>query len=83
MVPTLHSNSHIFVARYHKRSPEVGDVIVARHPYEQRILVKRIERIEAGRIWLRSDNPSEGTDSRSFGSIAEGAIMGRVVAQSG
>lgn len=81
MLPTLAPGDHVFV---HPRAPcRPGDIIVARHPLKRDVVViKRLARVtETGRCVLASDNPDEGSDSRTFGAVAPGLVVGRVVAR--
>lgn len=60
---------------------ETGDIVLARHPFKQSVkIIKRIREILPGeRYFLVGDNPSESTDSRSFGAISAKDILGKVV----
>lgn len=57
-----------------------GHVVLARDPRDRsRILVKRVlARTRAG-FELRGDNAAASTDSRDFGPVPPGAVLGRVV----
>ncbi|MGB0590223.1 MAG: nickel-type superoxide dismutase maturation protease [Myxococcota bacterium] len=85
MRPTLMPGDHILVnpAAYSRAQPSVGDVVVARHPFERdRLIVKRISDVgPEGRCFLSGDNPDESTDSHSFAAIAPHLILGRVTRQ--
>lgn len=85
MLPTLQIGDHLIVdpRAYRSCAPRAGEVVIARHPLEERELVKRVERVEAAGLWLASDNPAEGNDSRHFGAIAPDSILGKVVARVG
>ena len=82
MRPTLAPGDHILVnpAAYQDTAPGVGDVVVARHPFERdRTLVKRVESVDdAGRCFVTGDNPQESTDSHSLGALAPDLLLGRV-----
>lgn len=82
MLPTLEPGDLVLVDRAAYRSvrPAVGDVVVAQHPHERNVtLIKRIGAVEPdGRLYLLSDNPREGTDSRTFGTVDAASILGRV-----
>ncbi len=84
MTPTLPSDAVIFFdpAAYDKQPPQVGDLVIARHPFQTGVqIVKRVAEIrEDGRFVLRSDNPV-GSDSRGFGSMPRGHILGRVTSR--
>lgn len=66
---------------YRLRPPAVGEVVVAKHPFKRDVaIVKRVAFVAAdGSCELRGDNPSESTDSRSFGRIPRERILGLVV----
>ncbi len=84
MTPTLLPGAVIFFdpAAYDKLPPQVGDVVVSRHPFQAEVhIVKRVAEIrEDGRYMLHSDNPA-GSDSRGFGSMPRGHILGRVTSR--
>ena len=86
MMPTLHPGDTIWVdvRAYRSLRPQVGEVVVARHPFRvgQR-LVKRVHDVHSdGRLELRGDAPQESTDSRGLGPIAMERVLGRVIARS-
>ena len=60
MEPTLAEGDHILVAHLqsHQRPLHVGDLVVSRHPFQDRIIVKRIRTILDGRVELMGDNPT-------------------------
>ena len=61
------------------RPPRPGDLVAALDPTESsRWLVKRVGAVAGdGRIELLGDSPEMSTDSRSFGLVDPGAIIGR------
>lgn len=80
MVPTLAAGEHVVVLR--GAAVRVGDVVVLRHPDRpQLLLVKRLARPGAapGTWEVASDNPAVGVDSRGFGPVLAGAVLGRVL----
>jgi nickel-type superoxide dismutase maturation protease len=78
MIPTLYPGDRLVVAR--RRRVRVGDIVAARDPRGNRILVKRVSYVEpGGGVMLQGDNSSASTDSREFGAVARSAILGRVV----
>ncbi len=81
MNPTLKDGEAVLVDRAAKI--EVGDIVVARHPIEQRSeVVKRIERItDRGHYFLVGDNLEDSNDSRHFGAVTREYIKGKVVAR--
>lgn len=85
MTPLLKPGDEVLVnpRAYRKMLPKPGDIIVARHPYRMDLrLVKRVvEVFSDGRCFLSGDNPSESTDSRSFGAVTPEQILGRVTSR--
>ncbi len=85
MLPTLKPGDLVLVdvRAFRLRDPAPDEIIVARHPRQEGLtLINRVGFVdEAGRVFLRSDNPREGSDSRQFGAVAPDAILGRVTAR--
>ncbi len=81
MSPALKDGETVLVDREAKI--EVGDIVVAKHPFEQTSeIVKRVERInEHGHYFLVGDNPEDSNDSRHFGAVTKEYISGKVVAR--
>ncbi len=83
MHPTLSSGDTVFVnpSAYSTSSPQVGEIVVAHHPYQRNLsIIKRIADItDERRLVLHSDNPKAGTDSRSFGTISPNRLIGKVI----
>jgi nickel-type superoxide dismutase maturation protease len=83
MRPTLRPGDRLRVdpAAYARRPPQVGEVVVVQDP-EDRVkwLVKRIAAVDAatGAVEVQGDAPSGTRDSRRFGPVSAGAIVGRV-----
>lgn len=84
MMPTIPPEAVIFFdpGAYDDNPPAVGDLVISRHPFQSDVqMVKRVAEIrEDGRYVLHSDNP-EGSDSRGFGSMPRGHILGRVTSR--
>lgn len=72
MLPTLRPGQMVVFTR--ARKPQVGDIVMISHDGLEKI--KRIARIEHGRVYVLGDNPAASTDSRSFGWIGEEYIIG-------
>ena len=81
MDPTLKDGEVVLVDR--NSEIEVGDIVVAKHPFEQKSeVLKRVERVnERGHYFLIGDNLEESEDSRHFGAVTREYITGRVVAR--
>jgi nickel-type superoxide dismutase maturation protease len=78
MEPTLSDGEFVLVSRRTRIAADA--IVVANHPAQDTIIMKRVERFDDQQAWLRSDN-SVGTDSRHFGSVPRSAIIGSVVAR--
>jgi signal peptidase I len=79
----------VVALKYVLVSPARGDVVVFHAPTRARaacglkpgaILIKRISRIVNGRYFLRGDNAGASCDSRVWGTVPRGNLIGRVVA---
>ncbi|MEX2054472.1 MAG: vitamin K epoxide reductase family protein [Candidatus Colwellbacteria bacterium] len=78
MRPEFSSGSLVFATKLFKL--RVGDVVVLKDPRNgERIIVKRVSRIDGDKVMLLGDNPSESTDSRGFGLVDKGNILGKVI----
>ncbi len=77
MLPTLEQGDQVLIDA--SLRPSVGDIVVANHPDRSSLLiVKRIAAFVEGHIVLASDNPAEGTDSRSWGPVDADSLLGTV-----
>ena len=85
MTPMLKPGDEVLVnpRAYRRVFPKPGDIVVARHPYRTDLrLVKRVvEVFSDGRCFIKGDNHSESTDSRSFGAVTPEKILGRVTSR--
>ena len=83
MEPGLQDGSFVLVdpEAYRTRAPRAGEVVLARHPFVSGLcLVKRVAtEPEAGRVALVGDRADESTDSRDFGAVRLGEVVGKVV----
>ncbi len=81
MQPLLQPGEEILIDinAYQKSVPEIGEIIVALHPYHANFpIVKRIVLIKNGDFFLQGDNTVKSTDSRSYGAIKLDRIIGKV-----
>lgn len=75
MLPTLKDGDVVLFKT--GKGPKIGDIVLARHPYKTTKIVKRLTVLdENGRATLAGDNPTESTDSRTFGSVSLEYIVG-------
>ena len=79
MTPTLHPGDLVLVKAIKEPRGLVQRLVVARHPTTGGIVIKRVRSIGDKAVYLGSDNPVEGTDSRHFGSIQFSELFGVVV----
>lgn len=75
MYPTLEKGQIVLVWRTKKLS--VGDIIIFKHKVVEK--VKRIEGIEGEFIYVVGDNPRYSTDSRHFGYVPRGSVIGKLL----
>lgn len=89
MMPTLIPGDYVLVDQwgYQEGLPEKGDVVVFKHPYNQRHYIKRIaylptevfkgKPLALNHYAVIGDNTNRSEDGRYFGSIESESIMGR------
>jgi nickel-type superoxide dismutase maturation protease len=85
MLPWLQPGEEVLVnfSAYQNSLPEVGDLVVAIHPHRPNFpIIKRVAVVrENGDCLLLGDNPTESTDSRSFGTVSPQNILGKVTSR--
>ncbi len=85
MLPALRPGDEVLVnlTAYRRAIPRPGDIVLARHPHRRDVrVIKRIESVlDDDRFRLSGDNPSESTDSRSFGAVPGEQILGQVTSR--
>ncbi len=72
MAPALRPGDRLLVS--YRRTPRVGDVVVARFA-DGTLAVKRVAERRTTGWWLLSDNPEAGVDSRHRGPVPEVAAV--------
>jgi nickel-type superoxide dismutase maturation protease len=75
MLPTLQPGQLVAIGE--RSTLRVGDIVMILHDGMEKI--KRVARLEPGRVYLLGDNPQASTDSRSFGWIGVEAVRGKVI----
>ena len=86
MVPALLPGDRLYVDRraYRTQRPSPGDLVVTRDPERSdRFLVKRVASVEMTTadpvlVTLLGDDPTASRDSRQFGPVPPGLLVGRV-----
>jgi signal peptidase I len=81
MRPGLHPGDRLLVD--YRRRARVGDVVVVRLPGRpvsvKRATERRTTELGEPGWWLLSDNAAAGTDSRTFGAVADSDVVAVVV----
>lgn len=75
MSPRLRSGRLVFATPLRRRL-KPGQVVILEHQGKEKI--KRIERIEQGKLFVIGDNLPLSSDSRHFGWVRQSAVRGRV-----
>lgn len=75
MRPTYRNGQTILVG--HTRNRREGDVVVAY--MDRREVLKRITKIENGKVFLEGDNKNSSTDSRVHGWLQDRHVVAKVV----
>ena len=85
MFPLLKAGEEVLVdtKAYHCCLPEIGDLVVAWHPYQPNLrIIKRVVRVdENGECFLMGENSLESNDSRSFGCVSLQHIIGKLTSK--
>src|SRR5207244_4521991 len=79
MVSALWTCDWIVVAEV-VRCPRVGEIVLLRDPREpERLMLKRVAAVADGACTVLGDRPEESTDSRAFGPVPLGNVLGRAL----
>ena len=80
MSPQLKPGDFVLVApkAFEHQQPQIGDVVVAHHPYQPRIIIKRVSEVSKEGVMVLGDHAKASSDSRVFGHIQHSALLGRV-----
>jgi len=77
MSPALKNGDEVTFDNYKEQSIKIGDILVVNHPYSvDKKIVKRVSKIKGDSLYfLEGDNPSESSDSKTFGFISTENII--------
>ena len=83
MVPELDDGSEVLAdPHFCLDDLQPGSLWVIKHPFDRSVsMVKRLASIKNGKLWVLGDNPTESSDSRSFGALPAEALVAKVVAR--
>jgi nickel-type superoxide dismutase maturation protease len=81
MLPIFKDGDIVLVNRlsYLFRKPKINDIVAVKDPRDNKILIKRIKKIEEQMYFVVGDNKLSSTDSREFGMIGKNQIVGKVL----
>jgi phage repressor protein C with HTH and peptisase S24 domain len=74
MLPVYRAGDTLLGWRWFR--PRAGQVVVARH---DRLLIKRIRRLEGRQVWVEGDNAAASTDSRQFGPVDQASLEAVII----
>jgi nickel-type superoxide dismutase maturation protease len=79
MEPTLRAGDWIVVSSI-PRPPRVGEIVLVRDPRDpMNLMLKRVASVGEGACTVLGDHPEESTDSRTFGPVQLGNVVGRAI----
>jgi nickel-type superoxide dismutase maturation protease len=82
MLPTLAPGDRLLVARPTRLRP--GQIVALRDPHHpRRLLVKRVSSVLGDTVTVHGDNLAASTDSRVFGPVERGQVLGAVLRRYG
>ena len=78
MWPTFRDGDHVEAVS--GLLPELGDIVVAKHPWKSVHIVKRVKYIQPSGFFLEGDNPDPtgSEDSHNFGPIPASLIIAAI-----
>ena len=81
MGPTLRPGDWLLARKGQRLFP--GDIVLAADPRDGRPVVKRVQWVRGGQVFLLGDNAVGSTDSRTFGPLPSAEIRARVLLRYG
>jgi nickel-type superoxide dismutase maturation protease len=83
MEPVLRAGDWIVVSSL-SRPPAVGAIVLVRDPRDpENLMLKRVAEVAEGSCTVLGDRPEESTDSRTFGPVPLGNVLGRALLRYG
>lgn len=81
MEPTYKEGDRIIVNRlaYFFSKPKIGDIVAIKHPFERRVILKRVIRVLNKQVFVAGDNFKKSIDSEQFGFINYKNIIGKII----
>lgn len=81
MKPTYKEGDKVLVNRlaYLFSSLKAGDIVALKHPFEKRVILKRVKKIKGKRVFVAGDNFERSIDSKDFGFVNSKNIIGKVL----
>ncbi len=83
MLPTLKPGDQVLVdVKSHLRRPiRASEIVLFKQPSGDLIMVKRVHSVVEDAVHVRGDNVDESSDSRHFGQVPIGNVIGIVCAK--
>ena len=80
MLPSFNEGDYLLVCNiaYLLSKPRARDVVIAKHPGKQQLILKRITNIKDKKYFLAGDNKRESSDSKNFGIVNRKSLVGKV-----
>lgn len=79
MEPILHENDYVLVNYWHCGKFRVGDIVVLKEPNSEVRIIKQIDRIRKGMLYVVGANKMHSKDSRNFGEIDKSRVVGKML----
>ncbi len=78
MEPTIREGDYVVVNCWYRKIG-VGDIIVFYNPQDKLVLIKRVQHLNASKIFAVGDNLGASIDSRRFGVFDKRRVIGKVI----
>ena len=83
MLPSLKEGDIVFFKKYKvaKSKPKRGQIVIFKHPFKDKSLIKRINLVNQNNIEVLGDNIEFSEDSNKFGLVNDEKIRGIVTSK--